>query len=311
MKTIFTLLFSVIIPFSTLIAQQQILNPGFEEWENVWVGTDEPVNWSSIKTSDNSDLNALAPVVWGPSTDAHSGNYSLSLTNVGSIVVATGMITNGRVHSQIPADLSYAYTDMANNDWHGTLTTRPDSVSVWYKCNPESGDFGTIKFLLHTGYAQLPGDENNAIAMAYYEMPSEVVNQWTRVSIPFEYSSSFDPEYILAVLTSGNGTEAIIGSTALFDDIDLIYNPSNLIHLPESSLKLFITNQQLNIITNDTHKNKMYNIKLIDINGRTVIDTQIILDENNKINTSNLLAGIYVVVVRNSEATFTQKILIN
>ncbi len=309
MKSIFTLLFSIVIAFNTINAQQQLLNPGFEEWENVWVGTDEPTHWSSIKTSDNTDLNSLAPVVWDLSTDAHSGNYSLSLYNVGSLVVATGMITNGRVHSQIPADLSYVFTDLNNDNWHGVLTERPDSVVGWFKCNPEVGDFGTVKFLLHTGDAQLPGNELNSIGLAYYELPSANINQWTRFSIPFVYNSTDNPEYILAVLTSGNGIDAIIGSTALFDDIELIYNESSIAELPDNQFKIFANNQQLNIVIEYGNR-ELFDLTLFDMVGRTVIQDKIFSGDNNSINVSELQTGIYTAVATNSNGRFTRKIFI-
>ncbi len=309
MKSIFTLLFSIVIAFNTINAQQQLLNPGFEEWENVWVGTDEPTHWSSIKTSDNPDLNSLAPVVWGPSTDAHSGNYSLSLFNVGSIVIATGMMTNGRSHNQIPTDLSYVFTDLDNDKWHGILTDRPDSVVGWFKCNPEVGDFGTVKFLLHTDYAQLPGDDINTIAMAYYELPSQEINQWTRFSIPFVYNSTNNPEYILAILTSGNGIDAVIGSTALFDDIELIYNESSIVELPNNQFKISAHNQQLNI-TIENGNRELFDLILVDIVGRTILKDKIFSGDNNSISISELQTGIYTAIASSSTGRYTRKIFI-
>jgi len=75
------------------LVAQQLSNPGFEAWEDAGTVADEPVKWSSIKTSDAGDfINNFAPVVWGQSADAHSGSYSLELTNVMSIVLATGTI---------------------------------------------------------------------------------------------------------------------------------------------------------------------------------------------------------------------------
>ena len=45
---------------------QQMTNPSFEDWEDAGTVIDEPVNWSSIKTSDAGSLiNNAAPVVWG------------------------------------------------------------------------------------------------------------------------------------------------------------------------------------------------------------------------------------------------------
>ena len=81
-------------------SQTQIDNAGFENWENAGTTVDEPTEWSSIKTSDDATLNGFAPVVWGQSSDAHSGDYSLELINVSTFgVVANGTVTNGRVHA--------------------------------------------------------------------------------------------------------------------------------------------------------------------------------------------------------------------
>jgi len=84
-----------------------IENPGFEEWElpfGLPVNHPEPVNWSSIKTSDNININPVAPINWARSDTAHSGNYSLKLFNVSALcLVATGTMTNGRVHAEVSA----------------------------------------------------------------------------------------------------------------------------------------------------------------------------------------------------------------
>ncbi len=309
MKTLFTLLFSAIIAINVINAQQQVHNPGFEEWEDVGLGLEEPVNWSSIKTSDNFTNNIAAPIVWSRSSDAHSGNYSLSLFTVGSLVVANGTITNGRIHSQLPANLSYAYTDVDSVQWHGVLTDRPDSIAGWYKCNPATGDFGTVKFLLHTGYAQLPGNESDNIAIASYELPGEEITQWTRFSAPFIYSSDDNPEYFLSVLTSGNALQTVIGSTALYDDLEFIYNGSSVDELSENKFNAIVINQQIQFVIND-NSNKEYEIMLVDINGRTVLKNKFTARENNTFNISDLQPGIYIAVANNSQKTFTKKVLI-
>ena len=295
----------------TINAQQQLQNPGFEEWEDVSIGTDEPVHWSSIKTSDNLVLNGLAPVVWGRSSDAHSGNYSVNLFNVGTLgIVATGTISTGRLHSDMNPELGYGFTDPDDDRWHSVFTDRPDSITGWFKCNPAIGDFGTVKFLLHTGYAELPGNETNYIALAYYELPQEEITQWTRFSAPFVYSSSGNPEYCLAIVTSGNGTQAIHGSTALFDDFEFIYNEASVDEITADQFHAYLVDKQLNIkIEENSHD--LYEVSIIDINGRSVLETQVKSGQNTTINVSHLQSGFYIAVANNSRRTFTKKILVN
>lgn len=310
MKTIITSIFTLLILISSLKAQQQIQNPGFEEWEDAGTVEDEPVNWSSIKTSDDVFYNNLAPVVWGKSDDSHSGNYSLSLFNVGSLVIATGTVSNGRYHTQLPADSSYVYTDINDEQWHSSFTDRPDSVVVWFKCDPTVGDFGTVKFVLHTGYLQIPGDESNYVAEAYSDLPTTAVTEWTRLSIPFEYYSSDNPDYYLAILTSGNGTDAMIGSTALFDDLEFIYNENAIGELPENNFKVFVNYREINILINDNIQ-QPYELRVTDVNGRIVLKSQITSGINNTISLGNLPMGLYIVTASNSRKAFTKKVIIN
>ena len=64
MKKILIGLISIAISISAY-SQQQPENASFENWETIsGLTTQEPVDWSSIKTSDNSTLNPLAPYVW-------------------------------------------------------------------------------------------------------------------------------------------------------------------------------------------------------------------------------------------------------
>ena len=78
MKAKITLFISLIFLYGSVFSQNQFENGGFEEWEEVGLGPDlmEPVDWSSVKTSDQTSLNNAAPVIWGISNDAHSGNHS-------------------------------------------------------------------------------------------------------------------------------------------------------------------------------------------------------------------------------------------
>ena len=73
------IIFALLIINGTL--SQQLENSGFEQWENVGTGEEEPLSWSSTKTSDNSSLNGLAPQVISRSTDAHTGTYAAKLVN--------------------------------------------------------------------------------------------------------------------------------------------------------------------------------------------------------------------------------------
>jgi hypothetical protein len=268
MKKILSVLFSIAISISAY-SQQQPENAGFENWETIsGLTTQEPVDWSSIKTSDNSGINPLAPYVWDKSTDSHSGIYSVKLENKNTFVgiVAAGLMTNGRVHAEITGN-GWVFTDINNSQWNTPLTQKPDSIVVWAKFTSVSGDVAQARALLHTGSAKTPdAAQTNWIATAQIDIPTSV-STWTRFSAPFTYLNSNTPQYILIVLNSA-GFTAHVGSVAYFDDVELIYNE------PELDLTVFLQGPYLdnNLMSTDLNPeflplNQPYNTAPWNYNG--------------------------------------------
>lgn len=265
---LFVGLFSLVVQ-----SQQQMQNAGFEAWEDVGLPIEEPVDWSSIKTSDNTLLNPSAPEVWGVDGDAHSGNYCLHLFNVKVEifnVIATGMITSGRVHAEVNPDLAYTYTDPTDGRWNMPLTGRPDSLAGWYKASPAVGDFPTIDLILHTGLDSLPGAGLNVIGRFNYDFPSVAKTEWTRFSIPINYVKTGTPEYVLVILTSGNGTIPLEGSEVWFDDLEFIYTGSSVEDVLLSNFRIYYNANQL-VVKNGNPDINEYSVFLTDMTGRTIL----------------------------------------
>jgi len=240
MKTIImfksiTIAFLIVFIVTSSYSQTQPENPGFEDWESTSAPGSgqptvyEPVNWSSIRTSNATGfVNGLAPTVWEQSTDAYSGEYSVKLINSEAPfgIIAAGTITNGRIHATITGE-GWAYTIPAEENWRTTLTQKPDSIAIWAKFTQFDDDMAQVRAVLHTGEAKIPDDNQvNYIATAEINI-AENVTSWTRFSAPINYLSTSDPEFILFVLSAGDES-ASLGSTAYFDDIELIYNPVEL-----------------------------------------------------------------------------------
>ena len=226
------LLFMIIIGFVYCsFGQNKIENPGFEIWEDAGSSVHEPVDWNSIQTSDaDFVIRDFAPVVLDRSTDAYQGKYSVKLFNKSAAgTVDPGLTTNGRIHAVMDREKGYIYTDTADSRWNTPFIARPDSIVGWYKCFPMEGDNGKVKVVIHTGMASI--SENNSkknwIGTAQFLLPSSEVSSWTRFSAPFNYLNSDKPEYILIILTSGNGLNAVDGSEAYFDALELIFNSGN------------------------------------------------------------------------------------
>lgn len=223
-----TLLFVIVFAFEQLAAQPQLENASFEAWDNSGQATQEPQQWSSLKTSDGGALlNGLVPQLCWRSTDAHTGQFSVNLRTVSSVIgAANGLLTNGRVHAELAVENSYMYTVHDNEQWRTAISGRPDSIVGWFKATPQTGDRANLGALLHVDEGRLPafGTEANYVAGASWKAPFGPVDEWTRFSASFQYLNDWAPEWILLILTAGDSAGSQVGTQAWFDDLALIYN---------------------------------------------------------------------------------------
>jgi len=305
-----TLLLLLSLP-TILIAQTQFENPGFETWEGSG-STEEPLQWSSIKTSDNSSLNSLAPVVMTKSTDAHSGSYSIKLENKSSFgIVANGIITNGQVHADMNPSNGYVFTNTSDSKWNTPFADRPDSLVGWYKYTPSGVDKGKVEVHLHTGAGQNPenGTLANRIGGARFNIANTTVSSWTRFSVPFYYVNSNSPTHMLAVLTSGDSTNAVNGSVAYFDDLEFIYNPTSVEENIFSAAQIFQQNGLLTINMKGEYVSGAL-VSVTDMQGRTLITNSNLIQGQNTF-TTPFSTGIYLITFSYNNQLVTRKIFID
>ncbi len=224
-STHFIIMSSVVSSLS--LAQQQIPNSSFEDWQEIRSEVFEPTYWNSIKNTDGGKTtNRLAPEVTFKSSTVHSGNYAVRLVNEKTFgIIANGMITTGAIHGEMDKSKSYVYSDTLNADFSMPFTGRPDSLTGWYMYTPAENDSAMAVILLHDGYVTMPdhGTKSHWVGGVKLILPSTKGN-WKRFSAPFFYVKKTAPKYLLMVLSSGNRQQAVEGSEAFFDDLKLIYN---------------------------------------------------------------------------------------
>lgn len=227
MKLLATLAVTVGLASSAL-AQPQIINAGFETWTGLGTGTEEPEEWSSIKTSDGGTfINNFAPQVCWQSADAHTGSYSVNVRTVQSqIGPANGIVTCGRVHAELNPANGRVFTEASDAQWYQVMTSRPDSLVCWFKTTVMAGDFPTVDAIVHTGAGSMPenGTMGNWVGAASWDGASVTAGSWARFSVPFNYFNGNTPEYLLVVLTSGDSLISQVGTQSWYDDLALIYN---------------------------------------------------------------------------------------
>lgn len=307
------LLLVYLTTLSFFLSAQQIENASFEEWEDVGTVKEEPVDWSSIKTTDNTLVNANAPVVWDKSDDARTGLYSVKLINISAFgIVATGIVTNVRVHGSFIATEGYVYTIPDDDQWHTPFTYRPDSLAGWYKYFPEEGDSCVVTCVLHLREGTLPENETqeNMVARAEFKSNGETVDTWTRFSVPFEYYKDSVPEYLIITLNGGNKLDAVEGSYALYDDLELVYNDASINEQIRESNAIYEHN---NIIYLDRIGDRELEgsvVRVLNLAGQVILEQPV---QKKKISLDDGLInqGIYVVVLVTHEKTYSKKIYLD
>ena len=308
MKNLFIL---ILIGLPELVTGQTIENSSFENWEMEGF-ENEPVDWSSIKTALPQSLADFAPVVLSQSSDALSGSSSVRLENISVFgVVANGVLTNGRVYADLNPDNGYMETITSDPKYNTPCTFRPDSLIGWYKYTPSSGDMLNVEVLLHTGSAKLPDvDSTNFVGYGIYVSANTTFASWTRFSIPIDYRSAGNPAYVLIILNSGNKTNAIDGSVALFDDLSLIGTTVGITQpLFGNSINVYAGFNQINFDARELEKDIRYDLRVHDILGKLVHRGSISSGSNYQI--SNLYPGLYICnMVSNKGFTITNKVIV-
>lgn len=293
--------------------QQQPQNPDFEEWEDVGIHPDtlEPVNWSSLKTSDGgAAINKVIPVVWYQSMDAHSGMYSIKLESKEILtLVAPGTLTNGRVHAAIPPTDAYVYTSDSLPDWNTPFTDLPDSLSIWAKYMPQGSDVAHVIAVLHTTNEAKIFDTTmtNWVAVANVDITGDV-DEWTEFEVPFTYLNSETPEYLLFGIFIGDAENATAGSILYLDDFEFIYHETGIPSSAKNSVNIYFSNDALIANFQNTEIGEDCNIEIVDLSGRVLLSKQINPNEINTIN-ADIPAGMYICNIRNKSYNYSQKII--
>ena len=298
--TVTLTMFTFVMGLNTL-AQTQIENGNFENWENLGSNTEEPTQWSSLKTStDNSILNLAnqAPqVIWRETSNPHGGSACIRLKvapyNTLAGLSPNAIITNGRVFADITPSDAYVYTETSDPKWNSPTTDKPDSLVGWYKYAPQSGDKGKVEVLFHTNAVEGKLPENGSTA---HHIGSGIINfttansTWTRFSFPINYTSTVTPNYFLMVATAGDELNAVENSELWLDDLAFVYNPPLSIEEVEIPFTIYSSQNQLNLKILNAFN--LGSVQLLSLDGKTVWQSNEITTTNSF--TPNISTGIYI-----------------
>lgn len=289
MKKIFTL----ISVFSGLItcAWAQTPNPGFETWTTSgFPAYEEPNSWHTANAQTN--IISIATCIKASGADKHAGSYAIKLVTkqIGAPFnqLVPGFATTGTLPTSITGPLTGGIP----------YTSRPDSITGWYRYTPQGGENGFIGFILFGSAA------NNAdtIAEAGFATPTVTVGSFTRFSAPLVYTASTNPvanSMWLLSSSNNNGLTSSIGSTLFVDDLAVVINPSTTgvaeQVMPEVSLGPNPASDHV-LIKNGSGTKAFFS--LYDAMGRR-ITTEAIGNAESTVDVSFLGSGLYMYAVTN------------
>lgn len=223
----FLLLFLIIIFKS--YSQTVMPNGSFESWQNVGSSNEEPTNWNSNKTGGGNST--LGPqTCFRESNNPHLGSYCLKLDNASffgtpSIAVAT----TGKIQAPTTNPLNnYDQTLVADPNFNSSFTGRPDSLVGWYRFTKGGSDAPKIHAILHDNFdvtnPDQGGSASHIIGEAIFNGASISISSWTRFSVPFTYSNTNSPNYILITAMAASTQGASNANTTFWiDDLELKY----------------------------------------------------------------------------------------
>lgn len=309
------------------IAQTTISNGNFETWGNSTPGlSSEPTGWFSNQSG--STIAALGPqTCYKDNIIFHGGTASVrveSKTYLGSVVngnVTTGVVNAPTITKSDGYIGTRKYTDSAGDVRRMAFTGRPDSLVGWYQyTHGGATEQGKIRAILHTGHYSDPEmpvayhiyEGANKIGDATFLTPTSNVATWTRFSVPFTYSASGTPAYIMInVTSSANQATTISGSKLWLDDLQAVYNSTTITPAIATQNDVVIYSYEQNI-----HVNFLRNIgyaatfSVFDLSGKLIHSETLTSEGNHLIRLSDASAGIYLYRLDNIEFSKRGRIFI-
>ena len=324
MKKIFTFLF--IATSYCALSQTTITNGGFELWDNVGTGTEEPQQFNSNETG--SSTAQLGPqTCFRETASPHGGLYSVRMeTKTFIIAVVNGNATTGVVNAptttKTDGNVGTVNFSSSADIRKMAFTGRPDSLVGWYKyTSGGTGERAKIRAILHTGdywdpetpTTYHPACLANKIGDALFLSPAST-NQttWKRFTVPFTYTSAATPTHIMINMTSSaNQATTIAGSILWVDDLAVIYNSTGLNETDkETSVKVY--SHDKNLYVDFANRNEEQStLTVFDLTGKAIYTSKI---ESNKVNSfdlSHFNQGLYLYQVTGSDYKKSGKVIID
>lgn len=306
-------------------SQTQISNGGFETWDAAGTASEEPAFFNSNKTGTDWAPNGPQTCYRDGST-YHSGSYSARIeTKTFTFAIVNGSMVTGIVNAPTTNKADGYIGTMKGTTTSDirrmAFTGRPDSLVGWYKyVQGGSAEKGKVRAILHTGHyydpeagtSYHPDSSANKIAAALFLTPASNVSTWTRFSVPFVYSDSRTPQYIMINTTSSNDQlTSVAGSKLWLDDLAVVYPPTGIedISEPKQNARVYCYEKILYVDFVLQNKNQS-EIAIYDVTGKLVLTQKLLNNKQGTLNVADLNAGMYLYQVSGTDFRKTGKFFV-
>lgn len=315
MNKIFTLLCASFAFAAT--AQTTISNAGFENWggnPSPGVST-EPNGWYSNKSG--TGLASSGPqTCYQDMTVKHAGTSSARVeTKYYIIAVVNGNVTTGIVNAPSSNKAEgYLSTINGTDKRRMTFTGRPDSLTGWYQYTQATSgtnfaqEQGKVRAILHKGHyydpevpvsSNHPDSSMNKIGDALFLTAMANNTTWKRFSVPFTYTSSATPSYIMINVTSSNNQlttapgSSGTGSKMWLDDLAPIYNSTSVKENVAEGVKGFCYDNVFYVDFRSRSEGSS-NLYIYDMSGKLISNHEVSNSQLNSYSMENQQPGLYL-----------------
>ncbi|KAF0203840.1 MAG: hypothetical protein FD170_913 [Bacteroidetes bacterium] len=298
MQSFFIALF--LLPL-TLLAQNPIPNPGFENWSG-----GEPDDWNSI---NQTILGTVFTPVTRDVTNPHDGTSCVKLETITQNVFIVGPVT-------LPGIISLGTITLDIVNQTGTVdggipvSGYPSVLHGWFRYLPAAGD----SCIMGIGLSRWNGTSRDTIALSYLTIGGQNPD-WQTFTVPIDYLITAEPDTMNILFFSSNllTGSPVQGSVLWIDDLSVDFSAVYAENIAnENNISIFQAESGRSIVLN-TPDLQGGEFQLYSLNGSMLLrKTQSPGVFSRQIGLPSLSNGIYFArFISDSGQMQVQKIVVN
>jgi len=272
--TKFNFIFSMIflITANSLLSQDSIPNQDFE----VWNSSTSPKFWQST--------NIFLPpeyITCSQTSNSYNGIYAVQLKTIdmdGNLI--PGVLTIGNI------EIGYTSGGIG-------FSGKPESLKGYFR-HPSAGDLVMVVVQFYKN--------GNEIGSGFWSTTDSIPG-FIEFIAPITFQSTENPDTVnITILTD----QYILGSSITLDALHFEYTTTSIINSPKEHMSIY-PNPCNKYVVLDLPRDESFEICIFDLSGKMVLEKT--WPKQNRIDTSELPPGTYILLVKTSMAIYREKLI--